>query len=215
MSGHNLIRMEGRRFGALTVLRREGRYRGYASWRCFCDCGIEVVVPGERLRTSRRKACNVAGHFWRPHRTHGESRSAEYTSWHDMRNRCSDGKKHNFMHYGGRGIAICERWKKFENFLTDMGRKPSPKHTLERRDNNRNYEPSNCRWATRAEQSRNYRHSVYVTYKGVRGLLLELCEYFGLSYSVVSSRLRLGWSLEKAMATPTRSKKRLTPGSPK
>jgi hypothetical protein len=95
---------------------------------------------------------------------HGESpaggwnlESPEYRIWVAMRQRCRDPRHGSFKYYGGRGIAVCERWKSYENFLADMGRKPSPAHSLDRIDNDGNYEPTNCRWATRTEQNKNKR----------------------------------------------------------
>ena len=110
---------------------------------------------------------------------------------------------HNFPRYGGRGIKVCPQWKtSFENFLRDMGAKPTPKHTIERKDNNGDYEPKNCRWATVGEQHKNMRTSVYVTYHGRRMLLIELVTELGLRRSVIYNRLKLGWPLDIALALP-------------
>jgi hypothetical protein len=189
----------GKVYGYLTVLGRAGSirhvgHRRYAGWRCRCECGEEVIVIGQRLRNGKRRACGVRGHFWR--KRGGESYSSEYKSWEKMFERCGDLGNGN---YGGRGIKVCERWREYENFLADMGRKPDPSYTIERIDVNGNYEPGNCRWATVREQARNRRDSVYVEYRGERVLLLDLCDFFKKDRGIVYGRLRNGWSVYDAL----------------
>lgn len=125
-----------------------------------------------------------------------------------MHQRCYDPKNDHFKHYGGRGIVICDDWFFFENFLDDMGSKPTSQHTIERNDVHGNYEVANCRWATRKEQGRNLQRSVYVEYQGERHLLLDVTQKLGLNRNVVYQRLKLGWSLEDALTTPVRPKKK-------
>lgn len=207
--------MTGKVSGFLTVIRRAGsrsRANGkpYATWLCRCTCGKEVEVIGQHLRTGRRKAC-AQGHFWASttRKALAGKYRPEYRSWRSMRKRCSEKDRHNYKHYGGRGITICDRWKdSFENFLADLGPKPTPEHTLERNDVNGNYEPANCRWATRIEQYRNMQRSVYVEYEGKRMLMFELVASLGLSRAAVYGRLKNGWSLEQALAIPIRTKKK-------
>jgi hypothetical protein len=117
--------------------------------------------------------------------THGDSRrngkrTPEYQAWTGMIKRCSNPSEIGFRHYGGRGIKVCERWRhSFPNFLADMGRKPSPKHSIERNDNDGNYEPSNCRWATQKEQIHNKRHPRYSESNAKLLQLLEVaCELY-------------------------------------
>lgn len=127
----------------------------------------------------------------------------EYTSWRGMRSRCNNPKNKGFPLYGGRGIKICERWNNsFDNFLADVGERPSPKHSIDRIDNNGNYEPSNVRWATPLEQSRNRRCVVKVITNDQEFLRIESETYTGLPPSTIKNRLQRGWELERAISAP-------------
>jgi hypothetical protein len=209
MPGNPVIEMEGKTFGLLTVLCREGTYRKFAAWRCRCTCGVEVVVSGQHLRRGERKACARNGHFWASQSRPGliKQYPSEYKSWCQMRGRCRNKRHHKYKDYGKRGIKVCERWNSFQNFIADMKRKPTPKHTIEREDVNGNYEPDNCRWATPAEQRRNQRRSVYVEVEGVKVLLMDVADKLGLNRQMVYGRLKNGWSLESALSIPVRRHK--------
>lgn len=191
--------------------KRSTNGRMYAYWQCVCSCGQQVVVSARELTAGAKKSCLINGHrYQHPNRVPGAIPAArllapaEYRAWNLMRARCRNPNNIAFDYYGGRGIKICERWEHFENFLSDMGPKPSADHTVERNDVNRDYEPANCRWATRTEQTRNKRNSIFVDYNGERVLLLDVIERLGLNGIVVRSRLNLGWSLEEALTTPAR-----------
>ncbi len=123
---------------------------------------------------------------------HGWNGTSEYYSWAMMKQRCLNPRAKNFSHYGARGITVCERWLRFENFLADMGPKPAPGYTIERNDNAGNYEPGNCRWATRAEQMRNTRRSVPIELNGVVMPLCTWARWFGRSPSGVRKRYAKG-----------------------
>jgi len=169
----NRLEFAGQRFGRLTAVFARADRRGEAHWSCVCDCGNEVVVRAGHLRDGSTRSCGCLkneltstrmltqryalkpGHV----RRGGSARSREYRSWDAMRARCTNRKCKDFPDYGGRGITVCDHWKSFANFLADMGPKPSPQHSIDRRDNDGNYEPGNCRWATALEQRHNRRDS--------------------------------------------------------
>lgn len=126
----------------------------------------------------------------------------EYKSWQAMMGRCFREKGKRFKSYGGRGITVCARWKSFANFYLDMGSRPTPKHSLDRRDNDGNYEPSNCRWATDAEQRANKRNSILVIYNGASVRLMDVPRPTGFTLYHVYGRLKSGWTLDEALTIP-------------
>lgn len=145
-----------------------------------------------------------AGAF-NPAYTHGHTTggfSPEYHSWSSMLQRCTNPKRPMFKHYGGRGIKVCDRWRKFENFLADMGPRPKGK-TLERKDVHGHYEPENCVWADSVTQARNSVQVVWVEIAGQRKRLVEWCEELGMSINTVRCRVKKhGWTYEQALTTP-------------
>lgn len=131
---------------------------------------------------------------------HGMSGTSEHNIWMTMRARCSNPKHNRYPLYGGRGIKVCDRWQDFGNFIKDMGRRPSQKHTIERIDSQGDYEPSNCRWATQKEQQNNRTNNVRYLWDGESLTLSELAERYGKSYHQLYLRInRRGWSLERAL----------------
>jgi hypothetical protein len=156
----------GEKFERLTIIselpRDASRTRQYL---VRCDCGTEKAVSGIALRPGDTVSCGCyrrakysRGMALRHGDSRGGKRTSEYRSWDCMKQRCLNPNTAGFEHWGGRGIKVCDRWlDSFENFLADMGRKPSPKHSMDRIDNDGDYEPSNCRWATKLEQRLNQR----------------------------------------------------------
>lgn len=161
-----VLNLAGQRVGRLTVeLEVEpevyvyrGKTKHIRSYRCVCDCGNVVVVRQHCLRSLKTRSCGCL------HKeaaratllTHGLKKTPEYRTWCAMKERCSRPKNISYKNYGAKGIKVCERWRtSFENFIADMGNKPSPKHTIDRIDPSGDYEPDNCRWATYKEQFDN------------------------------------------------------------
>lgn len=138
-------------FGRLTALEIDSINKSYY-WKCLCDCGNRVIIQGNKLRSGRTKSCGCIVKVKK-----GLSTSPEYGTWSSMIQRCYDSKCRSYKNYGGRGITVCERWKSsFFNFLEDMGKRPIEK-TLDRINNDGNYEFSNCKWSTKSEQAQNRR----------------------------------------------------------
>ena len=141
--------------------------------------------------------------------THGLSGLPEYRAWQTMRLRCTEPSNAAYPNYGGRGIKVCDRWlNSVQAFVDDMGRKPSPAHELDRRDNNGNYEPGNCRWVLRKVNDRNRRGCRLLDFKGETHALAEWCERLRLPRDTVRKRLESGWSVAQALTTPVRHKAR-------
>jgi hypothetical protein len=174
-----------------------------------CDCGTRKVVRANNVRSGATRSC---GCLEREHReghwkTHGLARVPEYTVWEGMIARCENPNGHRYADYGGRGITVCARWRAdFGAFYADMGPRPSPTHQLDRVDNDRGYEPSNCRWATRHEQQNNMRNSRRVAHGGVTKTVAQWARATGLPYACLSTRLDRGWSVERALTTPVQER---------
>lgn len=167
--------MVGQRIGRLVVVgevarRRSANGRPRRVFLCRCDCGTEKELVGEHIRSGHVQSCGCfrREELARIRTTHGQGgrrvdgarvgRTSEFNSWCSMRRRCEDERSRDFKYYGGRGIKVCDRWREsFENFLADMGPKPDAKYSIDRINNDGNYEPENCRWTTQSEQVRNRR----------------------------------------------------------
>ncbi len=163
VSEPHLPSLVGQTFGRLTVLRKDAVLeRGAATWVCQCTCGKIAIVRQLNLRNGNTRSCGCYQAETRriANRKHGKSTTREYRTWDGIKKRCRDPKQHNYKYYGGRGIKVCDRWlHSFENFLEDMGPKPTPyrSYSIDRINPNGDYAPDNCRWATAAEQERNKR----------------------------------------------------------
>lgn len=206
--------MTGRVFGRLTVIRRVDyiQKRG-ARYVCGCECGNLTDVAGVELRKGRVRSCGCLSRQLLVERstkhghTIGHNRSPEYTAWTNMLDRCYNCNSEYYHRYGGRGIEVCASWREsFENFLTDMGTKPSPKHSIERVSNDRGYEKANCKWATKGEQSRNRCTTNWITHDGETRCLTDWAVVKGIGVDTLWRRLKAGWTAERALTQPVRGK---------
>lgn len=196
--------LTGQRFNRLVVVEYKGHTpdKHHSLWLCRCDCGNELTTRANSLKTGNTKSCGC----WqreatvRSSTTHGQSGTPMHTCWANMIQRTSNPGHPSYRHYGGRGITVCSRWRdSFEAFAADMGPTFRDGLTLDRIDVNGNYEPSNCRWATRFEQQRNKRNNHVVTWRGRTMVLVEWAELLGLRYDTLRMRLReYGWPIERA-----------------
>ncbi len=179
------------RFGRLTTVSESGRSNdGHKIWMCVCDCGTSVLRQTNSLRSGGLKHCGCANAELS--RIHGMRGTPTYGSWVGAKGRCFNLADKSYQHYGGRGITMCDRWKdSFQSFLEDMGEKPNGL-SLERKDVNGNYEPSNCVWATATQQARNKRKSTYVFWRGSRRHLSEVAEQLGITFGAAFMRLKRG-----------------------
>ncbi len=195
----------GQTFGFLRVEARDGSKGRNTAWRCRCVCGAAVRFREVNLRAPDPPSCGCM-------RIPFINRLAkiEQQIWRSMQRRCYVKADPAYKYYGALGVKVCARWREaFENFLSDMGPRPSPEHSIDRYpDNNGNYEPGNCRWATRQEQGRNMRNNVKLKMGGQEFLLIEYLEHHGINKELVKKRMRLGWPIIEAVLTPSRRKQK-------
>ena len=209
LMGHamKLIDRTGDRYARLTVIDRAPNRGGKdqnARWVCRCDCGETVTAYGQDLARGKVKSCGcwnderiaAIGHG---NRTHGMTGTRAYRIWSGMLSRCHNPRTHQWAYYGGRGIKVVPRWQKFENFLSDMGYPPEGT-SLDRIDSNGNYEPENCRWASRAEQSANRRQVRMLTHNGITLSVHGWAAALGISPTTMRGRIINGFTPDKLFA---------------
>jgi hypothetical protein len=205
--------LAGLRFSRLTVLSYAGKdQRLNPFWNCICDCGKTIITSGHSMKQQRTKSCGCwkienSARMAKKHRTtHGctsvDNHTPEYWSWGTMIQRCTNPNSHKYASYGGRGITVCEEWRKFENFWRDMGPRPSKQHSINRIDNDGPYCKSNCEWATLKTQCRNRRSNRIIECDGVKRTLTEWSEITGLKRETIAARLRRGCEPKQALTEP-------------
>lgn len=200
----------GQRHGRLVSVefaRRVGK--GYY-WKYRCDCGNETIAKTGAVRRGHTRSCGClqkesAVNVGHRNATHGYAGTSEYNIWCGMVARCHDSKHAGYANWGGRGIKVCERWMDPASFIADMGIRPTNRHTLERRNNESDYSPENCYWATYHQQHRNKRTNVNVEYNGQTMCLKDAAKLAGINYSTVNKRINAyGWTIERALAEPVK-----------
>lgn len=193
--------LSGQKFGRwLVESRADVNAKGEIYWNCTCECGTRQMVRANTLTSGRSTSCGCL------HReavtSHGYTGTPTFKSWESMRQRCNNPKSPDYPRYGGRGIRVCERWQNdFAAFLADMGERPDGL-TLDRKDVDGDYEPSNCHWATRSRQQRNRTVTELLTHDGQTMCLKDWSEKVGISAKILSWRLKNGWDPQKALSTP-------------
>lgn len=214
--GGKAIDITGRKFNRLTVIRRLGRdvWHQYF-WECRCDCGQICSVRGHEIRSGRTKSC---GCLWResiilhnqtythPKRPHmpKSPRTPEHQVWSNMKQRCYNQNHARYKDWGGRGIRVCDEWlNSFQAFLSHVGLRPSPVHTVERINNNGDYEPGNVHWALPVDQARNRRDNRVIVFNGESKILGDWAKQYGLRFGCLHWRLKNGWPLDRAITTPS------------
>lgn len=206
------IDIAGKKFNRLTVVQRTGTSKhGQPIWLCRCDCGADKYVPGQALREGNVKSCGCYNDEVRSaackarNTTHGMASAPEYHTWINIRQRCHNKSSKGFSKYGARGISVCKRWRdSFDAFYADMGPRPSEKHTIDRINGRKNYQPDNCRWATQREQQNNRSNNHVVQAFGESHTLMEWSRITGLNRSTIQQRLvKLGWPPEIALSKRT------------
>lgn len=202
------VDLTGRRFGRLFVIGKSSKRGHQRLWSCHCDCGTAKDLPTGELTSGGTKSCGCLARETTAarNRTHGLSHRPEYVVWCGMKERCMNSQQEAYRNYGGRGVTVCARWlgsDGFANFLADMGTRPTARHTIERRDNDRGYSPDNCYWATRKAQRRNQRRGLrLITFNGEALILRDWSDRLGIPYLTLFQRLKRGWPIDKTMTTP-------------
>ncbi len=204
-SGNALDDLTGQRFGRRVVVERATNGpRQEVMWLVRCDCGNTRAVYAQTLRRGTADGCGKRDCCVNTRHGHtaGGQHTVEYNAWQSMMARCYNSQNESYHYYGDRGITVCKRWHTVKNFLADMGQRPSARHSLDRIDNEGNYEPNNCRWATIERQNRNRRSTIMVTTaNGERVPLCDLADLAGVSHNLAGDRIRHGWSVERTLAT--------------
>lgn len=197
-------------YGRLTVVERaaENAPNRKTRWRCICECGNEVTVISTSL-THKTNPTTSCGCYNRERTseaktTHGMRHIREYGIWYDMKRRCTDNRRRAYKDYGGRGISYDPSWEDFAVFIADMGRCPTPDGTLDRINNDGNYEKDNCHWTTMLVQGRNKRNNHLLTHNGETHCISEWADIIGVSRKTLKDRVgKLGWDVERALTTAT------------
>jgi hypothetical protein len=204
-----IMNLSGLAFGRLIVRSRsENDIRGGAKWLCECECGTTVVVSRGNLTNGNTQSCGCL------HREiskavntkHDMSNSKEYSTWENMKHRCTNQNNSRASTYFG---LLCKEWIDFDRFFYDMGYAPTPLHSIDRKDNAKGYDKDNCRWATQQEQQNNRTNNTRYTMNGENLTGAQWSQRIGITQSTISIRIARGWSIEDALTIPVRKRKRV------
>jgi hypothetical protein len=213
------VDISNKKFGKLLAVKRCTNMSGKTAWECKCDCGNITFVTTSNLTCNRIRSCGCLKikQLLERSTTHNQRHTVLYSVWRGLRQRCNNPKHASYHNYGGRGITVCEEWdKSFQAFYdwsyangysTENQKNEKLKLTIDRIDNNGNYEPSNCRWVDRKTQTRNMRTTRFITFNGQNKSVSEWCEIYGIKLQTFNTRIRNGWSIEEALTKPIGSKK--------
>lgn len=184
-----IIDIVGNTYNSLTVIEYAGKKKNDALWKCQCVCGGIKYVITTSLKRNKVKSCGCSNSDNRF--IHGMSKSSEWSTWKSMKSRCQKENDKCYKDYGARGITVCERWNNsFIDFVSDMGKKPSSLHTLDRINNNGNYEPKNCKWSTMTEQCRNRRNNIFITHNDRTLILAEWARELNINHNTLIYHLK-------------------------
>lgn len=206
--GHKAINIIGEKYGKLVVLEKVGMNKNHQSlYLCQCECGNTTIVTKSNLRSGSVKSCGCLKHEGK----HGLSNTPIYNTWRDMKIRCYNEKSPSYKNYGGRGITVYSEWlddfTTFYNWSINNGYKKGL--SIDRINVNGNYEPNNCRWVTRKEQANNKRNNILITYNNETHNISEWGNITGINQARIRERIvKLKWTVEKALTTPIRPKKK-------
>jgi hypothetical protein len=206
MRGRSAIDLTGRVCGRWTVISRDHSKPGQMYWLCKCECGTVRIVQGGDLRNGGSKGCKQCREY-KGVPTHGMYHTPEYKIWSAMWQRCTCQTSQQYKNYGARGISVCDRWSSFQSFFDDMGPRPpsargSRIYSIDRINNDGNYEPNNCRWTTITTQRRNTRLNRLVTFNDTTKCVAEWAAQYGMHRQSLLNRLNHGWSIERAITEP-------------
>ena len=193
----------GKQFGRLSVVERRpyNACKNGNIWKCICECGNAVHTNSWSLKSGETKSCGCwSRNIGDCKRRHGSWNTDEYKTFMRMNSRCNNPNTRQYHRYGGRGIRLM--YSSFEDFIADVGPKPTKKHSIDRINNDGHYEPGNCRWALPQQQANNTSRNKFITYNGQTKTVSDWARSLGLTFAAIDSRLRDDWSIEETLTTP-------------
>lgn len=205
-----ILDLTGERYGRLQVIKYVGIKDTHKAYLCKCDCGNKKVITSSDLRSGKVKSCGCyrTQYITNKNKTHGLRKHRLYSIWAGMKSRCYNPNTDSYNRYGARGIKICKEWindfKAFYDWAMENGY--SDDLSIDRIDNDGDYEPNNCRWASDKKQARNKSSNKAFTINNESKSLIELCEEFNINYKTVQDRLNRGWDINRALTEPVQSK---------